>query len=389
MTHPPWIDVQHPGQSALGVDEISDLIGLVYDGPLLDIPWQSLLDALRHLLAANYVTLVLRPPSNTSPGLMITSSAVDTTVGTGAYAQHFYAIDPFVNLPNEQVLTAYELIGETKWLESEIYRFFNKPYDVLHIMGVDIRPEQGVECRLRVCRPHGSDKFSNADKALCQRIVPHLQRAVRIHANLDTTESERRLYAGTVDRLLIGSVILDDTGQILTTNGMADALLAERDGLMACNGQLMVDSAQENRKLQALIRQAMTLRDSVQPGIPIGLSVSRRGGHARLGLLVRPVAAPKWAQRPRQPAVAVFIRDPDQKAPASADLLRDMYEFTRAEASLVLLLTQGLSLDEAAQELDIRRNTARAHLRAVFSKTGVTRQAALVQTVLQSIIPLG
>ncbi|MGX6569924.1 helix-turn-helix transcriptional regulator [Cupriavidus necator] len=388
MTSLQWIDAQLPGRPALGIDEISDLIGLVYDGPLLDIPWQSLLDALRHLLAANYVTLVLRPPSSTSPGLMITSSAVDTTVGTGAYAQHFYAIDPFVNLPNAQVLTVHELIGEARWLESEIYRFFNKPYDVLEIMGVDIRAEHGVECRLRICRPHGSDRFSEADKALCRRIVPHLERAVRIHANLNTTESERRFYAGTVDRLLIGSVILDDTGQVLTTNGMADALLAEKDGLVICNGQLMADSAQENRKLQALVRQAIALRDSEQPGIPLGLSVPRKSDRARLGLLVRSIASQKWSERPRQPAVAVFIRDPDQKALGSAELLRNMFDFTRTEASLVLLLTQGLSLDEAAQELDIRRNTARAHLRAVFSKTGVTRQAALVQTVLHSIIPL-
>ncbi|WP_455289098.1 hypothetical protein [Cupriavidus necator] len=102
MTSLQWIDAQLPGQPALGMDEISDLIGLVYDGPLLDIPWQSLLDALRHLLAANYVTLVLRPPSNTSPGLMITSSAVDTTVGTGAYAQHFYAIDPSSTCPTHK-----------------------------------------------------------------------------------------------------------------------------------------------------------------------------------------------------------------------------------------------------------------------------------------------
>uniref|UniRef100_UPI003F499D5B helix-turn-helix transcriptional regulator n=1 Tax=Cupriavidus yeoncheonensis TaxID=1462994 RepID=UPI003F499D5B len=389
MTRPSWIDARRPGQSALDMDEISDLIGLVYDGPLLEIPWQSLLDALRHLLNANYVTLVLRPPSNTSPGLMITSSAVDTTVGTGAYAQHFYAVDPFVNLPTGRVLTVYELIGEARWLESEIYRFFNKPYDVLRIMGVDIRAEQGEECRLRVCRPHGSEDFSDTDKALLQRIVPHLQRAVRIHANLNTTESERRLYAGTVDRLLIGSVILDETGHVLTTNGMADELLAAKDGLMVSNGQLTVDSPQENRKLQALVRQATTLRDSVQPGIPIGLSVPRKGDRAKLGLLVRPIATQTWSQQPRQPAVAVLIRDPEQKALASTDLLRNMFEFTRAEASLVLLLTQGLSLDEAAQELDIRRNTARAHLRAVFAKTGVTRQAALVQTVLHSIIPLG
>ena len=39
--------------------------------------------------------------------------------------------------------------------------------------------------------------------------------------------------------------------------------------------------------------------------------------------------------------------------------------------------------DEAAAELNIRKNTARAHLRSIFSKTGVTRQTMLVRLLLK------
>jgi DNA-binding CsgD family transcriptional regulator len=39
--------------------------------------------------------------------------------------------------------------------------------------------------------------------------------------------------------------------------------------------------------------------------------------------------------------------------------------------------------------LGISKNTARAHLRAIFSKTGVTRQATLVRILLGSVVPLG
>jgi DNA-binding CsgD family transcriptional regulator len=53
--------------------------------------------------------------------------------------------------------------------------------------------------------------------------------------------------------------------------------------------------------------------------------------------------------------------------------------------SLAMLLTNGLTLDEAAAELSVSRNTARAHLRAVFAKTGVTRQSGLVRLILNSV----
>ncbi|MFM0247764.1 helix-turn-helix transcriptional regulator [Paraburkholderia sediminicola] len=389
MANPQMAEPSGWSQLALDPHEMSELIGLVYEGPLIEVPWHTLLGALRERLAANYATLILRPPSSSSRGLVINSSAVDTSVGTGAYAQHFYALDPFVNLPRDEVVTVHELIGEQRWLTSEIYRFFNKPYDVCYIMGADIHAGPGVECRLRICRPHGAALFSESDKALCKMLLPHLQRAVRILTNLDVTESERRLYAGTVDHLRIGAVVLDESGQVLNKNDAAAEVLAERDGLSVANGLLIGDNVAENRKLQILIQQAMSGCEAAQPGIARGLSVTRGAGRSRLGLLVRTIPLVETSGSKRRPAVVVLIRDPDRKALASTELLQNMFDFTRAEASLVLLLIKGLSLQDAAQAMEIRLNTARSHLRAVFSKTGVTRQTELIQMIFNSVIPFG
>jgi DNA-binding CsgD family transcriptional regulator len=53
------------------------------------------------------------------------------------------------------------------------------------------------------------------------------------------------------------------------------------------------------------------------------------------------------------------------------------------------LLGDGLTLDEAAHALSISRNTARAHLRSIFAKTGVTRQTMLVRLIVTSLAQLG
>jgi len=53
------------------------------------------------------------------------------------------------------------------------------------------------------------------------------------------------------------------------------------------------------------------------------------------------------------------------------------------------LLAKGNTLDEAADKLGVRRNTARTHLRSIFGKTGVTRQTMLVRMLLKSVISLG
>jgi DNA-binding CsgD family transcriptional regulator len=52
-------------------------------------------------------------------------------------------------------------------------------------------------------------------------------------------------------------------------------------------------------------------------------------------------------------------------------------------------MADGLTLDEAAEQLGIMKNTVRAHLRGIFAKTGATRQATLMKTLLNSVVSLG
>ncbi len=53
-----------------------------------------------------------------------------------------------------------------------------------------------------------------------------------------------------------------------------------------------------------------------------------------------------------------------------------------------MLLADGRSTEEVAQALGIRLNTVRVHLRAIFAKTGVDRQSALVRLLLNSVATL-
>jgi DNA-binding CsgD family transcriptional regulator len=119
--------------------------------------------------------------------------------------------------------------------------------------------------------------------------------------------------------------------------------------------------------------------------VPEALAITRPSGRAKLGIVVRTIPLGEWSEGRHRPAVAVFIRDPERKSQASSELLRQLFGFTPAEATLALLLANGLTLDEAADELHIRKNTIRAHLRSIFTKTGVTRQTTLVRLLLSSV----
>jgi len=202
-------------------------------------------------------------------------------------------------------------------------------------------------------------------------------------------DSERRLYAGTVDRMLVGTVTLDETGAVLNTNPVADEVLREGDGLRLANGALRADLPAENRELQRLVKQALSGESGGRPAVVDAISITRKASRGKLGVLVRSLPNTGSSKAKRRPSVALFIRDAERKSEASREMVRRLFDLTPAEASLALALANGLTLDEAADALDIRKNTARAHLRAIFSKIGVTRQTTLVRVLLSSVIWLG
>jgi len=378
-----------PAGVGLGVRQFGDLIGAVYRGTVENVPWSSALWQLRGLLDANWVTLIVRPPSMTSQARIINAGPNGVTIAEGHWTSYnIFAIDPMVNLPSERMVTVEELIGDGNWLNCAFFKQFVEPHDIRYLMGADIRAMDGIDCRLRVCRPPSGRQFDDADKALCELILPHMRSAVELHARLDGVETERRLFAATVERLLVGTLLLDANGTVLKSSSVADEILAEKDGLRIVGGSLQAAYPAENHELQRLIRQAIAGVDNTALAVAQATSITRPSGRSKIGIAIRANPMNEWSEGQRWPAVTVFMRDPDRKSQGSVMMLRKLYSFTPAESMLALQLLEGMTLDEAADQLNIRKNTARAHLRSIFSKTNVTRQTSLVSLLLRSLTPM-
>jgi DNA-binding CsgD family transcriptional regulator len=106
-------------------------------------------------------------------------------------------------------------------------------------------------------------------------------------------------------------------------------------------------------------------------------------------VVVQSIASDQWTEGKQRPSVAVFVRDAEGQAHPPIRLTQQLFQLTPAETALAIELANGLSLDEASDLLGIKRNTARAHLRSIFSKTGVRRQTELVRIFLNSVAWLG
>lgn len=369
--------------------EFSELLRLIYKGALESLPWESALESLREHLESNWITLVLRPPAVDREGLVLVGKKGSRIRIASTYSQYGYALDPFVKLPMERVMTIEEVIDNEAWQRTEFYKQFIEPCDVFYMMGVDFRTQEGIECHIRLCRPLSGRPFSAADKALVSFLLAHWKLAIHLHSQLDLLESERKFYSGAIDRMLVGTVILDETGNIIKTNTVADEIFRENDGITVTHSALKANYSLEDKELKRLIRQALSEPVGSAPRLAEALTITRPSGQGKFGIVVRAIPLSEWSEGKKRPAVAVIIHDPERKSQASQDIVQRLFDFTPAEGTLALLLANGLTLDEAAEKLNIRKNTARAHLRSIFSKTGVTRQTMLVRLVLGSVTSLG
>lgn len=374
----------------LGPARLDEIVGALYQGIIESPPWRTALDLMRELMDAGHVTLMLRPPSPESTGVMINTGEVDEQA-TESYETHFFAIDPIVDLPDGKIVSAEEVLGRERWLENTLYRDYLRPLGIRHLLSVNFYTEEGAECRLRVTRPASGKAFSEKDKSILRIFLPHLRRAIQLHSKLDYLECERQIFAGAMNRLLLGIVSFGSDYSILEINQEAERILTEKDGIRRNGNSLKASNRSENQKLQRLIREAVdgSVSDSGSPLVE-AMSITRQFDRSRLGIIVRSINMGQWSEAMRRPAAAVFLRDPDYNSPQpSQDVVRRVFGLTRMEAALAIMLTKGKSLDEAAEELGVRRNTARTHLRSIFGKTGVSRQTMLVRMILKSVVSLG
>lgn len=384
-------DLRHAHELAgVSAAEFGELLALNYRGPLEPTPWSSLLEALRRRLDASYLTLVLRNPAHERPGLIVNASIHGPHLpGEPSYSEHYYAICPFLDWPTDQVASADQVLGSECWLAHDFYRNYLQPLDLRHVLVANMRTAAGMHCALFACRGHDGRDFDESDKALVRLLLPHLQQAVDLHSTVDQLDSERRLYAATIDRLLVGTAILDQAGRVMRCNQAAQRLFAASDGLECQQEKLRAFAGQDNRNLQRAIQAMLRQHQHGKDDCVEVLTLARPTGDVPLNLLLRPIALNYEGQgNERRPAVAVFIRNPGDSPQASRSLLRSLFQLTRTETEVAMLMMDGLTLDESAERLGVSRNTVRAHLRGVFAKTGATRQAQLVKTLLNSVASL-
>lgn len=371
----------------ISITDFNRLVCAVHEGSLDDQALTRALDMIREQFAANFVTLILRIPGSEDIGLMLVSGELEAH-GRVTYITYHHRWTPFSNQPVDKVFRQQDVLSEEEWVASDYYQENCTVQNVHHVMGADISTESAGTFRVRITRPKTAPAFDENDKALCQQLVPHFRQALHVHNLIGRSESLGRMYADAINRLSVATILLTESGTVQKLNDYAQQLLDHADGLKLVGDRLEASYPSDNKELQKRIKEAFEARARGEALSGEALSVTRPSGEVNLGIVFETIPDDGWADDKEQPTLLLYVRDAVNKSSVSATAAKELFDFTPAETALALELANGLSLEDAAENLGIMRNTARAHLRAIFSKTGVRRQAELVRVMLNSVVAL-
>jgi DNA-binding CsgD family transcriptional regulator len=182
------------------------------------------------------------------------------------------------------------------------------------------------------------------------------------------TSSWPGLATGVLDLLHEAVLVLSRDARPLGMNRAARALLHEGDGLLLSPRGVAAATPVAAATLRRGIERT-TFGETLRMQVP-------RLERAPLSIRVEP-----HPQRSGEAAAVVFAADTAMSGVrGEAQAVR--FGLTPTEASVAHRLASGASLERIARELEISLNTVRGHLKQIFVKTGVHRQAELVAKLL-------
>ena len=338
--------------------------------------WIRFLEALRNEISPYAIALFAAQPHATRSGILAGSGIGVSRVQLGEFLRPSL---PHPSAPAVPVGSVIEIRADSPFQNSSLFREILGPAGVLSGPGFIViteRTEQQVIAATLVLPRSTKWKPRADDRALLERLAPHMVIARRLHLQLAERSRDAEALISAFDRLVLGVVFVDENERVSYANRSAAEMLGVAPGFAdpAALAALIPDERTRawRRVLKSDASDGRSAMVFVHPedGRPLQVLATRFTWREHEGN-----AAARFGR-------AVFIGDPKRRTGDPAGILHQLFGLTRSEARLALLLVADCSVEEAAGLLGITLATARGVLKTIFTKTGTNRQASLVRLLL-------
>jgi DNA-binding CsgD family transcriptional regulator/PAS domain-containing protein len=360
--------------------DLADCVGAIYQAGSGDGGWLDVGSRICRILGAERALLNLGEPGGPSNLLMPSDGS------EFAYAAHFQTADPYAAKARRDFAEARshhlgnaklgaELVAESDFLRSEFYADFARLHERRHTIGGMAGITEATP--VLAFRSEKAGAFDESHIRLLRMLMPHVQRSLELRQRLGRDEHSGALTRAALDALPVGVGIVDAGLKIHFINDVARKHIAgPNSGLVSLRSgpsaggvvHLAAMSREEAGRLRRLVFSATS------GGAGGVMRVASRDGSV-LAVMVAP-APPGLAGEVRgteggagEVLALVILRPINRKASPHADVLCEMFDFSRAEAEVAVALTGGASAEDVARKRGVSLMTVRTQIRAILGKS--------------------
>ena len=374
------------------MDQLLSLVGQLYDAALDPDLWEPVLANFNRYFDTAQTLLVIE--NTPDPAASRFYSSAEWKVWQPQYVETYMLINP-TRLAMAGSVKAGDTVITTDFMTPDEYAATRFSREFLTQLGiVDIAVgilEQTATC-FTVLSAQRGPAHGFADETLrtkLQLVMPHAQRAVKIARLFEHHKMVASTLADTLDKLVAAVFLLTQAGDILHANERGASLLAEADVARSANGRLaLADKDAAAALTDALTRAAQG--DAALGAEGRAIAVTTRSDR-KFVATVMPLDAGRRRVMgsPSAAVAAICIKEAEFEAASGAAALASLYGLTRREVSILVASVEQGDAGNVAAVMGISEATVRTHLKAIFRKTGATRQADLVKLMAGMRGPLG
>lgn len=365
--------------------EVSQLRDLVYDAALQDGGWTGCIGSIGRAVGADRVGL-FRHDFLSRTGSIEHASGIGPDFGS-AYAQRYAHCNAWfrdhARFTPDVVLSGAELMPIWEIVRTDFYLNWLRPQNILHALaGVIARNGTTFTC-LVALRAKEEGRFDTRERGLLHSLTPHLRRALVLTARLKEGQQRTNVLTELFHQAPQAILLVHKDCQIHMKNRAADDLLSHDHGLRCLGARLYLVSPEEDRQLRELVSSKAGASGASERM----LVTHPLSNDEPLLLTVSPMTS-KLAEGGSEeiPLAAVSTRCPARCKHLTASELRQILHLTPAEGELAALILGGHDLVHSAAVLHISKNTARTHMKRIYSKAAIHRQPDLRRLLDSSVL---
>jgi DNA-binding CsgD family transcriptional regulator len=366
--------------------QLSDLIGLIYDAAIDPSLWKCAIERAAYFVGGTGAGLICKDVGARHAAMPHNFGFQGPPVAL--FEPIYPAAEPLFLGDIEQPIAITDLIPFEELTQTEIYRQWAQPQGFVDFISAVLDRTTISAAIFGVFRHERNGVVDDRARRQMRLIAPHIRRAVLIGRMFEFKAAEVATFVDTLNGLSAGMYLVDAEGRLIHANAAGSAILAASDILSSAGGRLVACDTRVQRTLRDVFAAAgqgdaaLGVRGIAVP--LIGKNGERYVAHA----LPLTSGARRRAGIVHVAAAALFVRRAALVASSTSQVIGETFRLTPTELRVLLAIVEVGGIPEVATAFGVADTTVRTHVNRLFEKTGVTRQADLVKLVAGYTTPL-